>query len=52
MKGMKGKKGTSPLGKMDLDEGPDALPVAVQLGNALRARHGAVLNLFRRCAHV
>jgi hypothetical protein len=42
------KKASSPLGPdIDLDEGPDAPPVAVQLGNALRTRHAAVLGLFR-----
>jgi len=43
----KKKKGTSPLGKIDLDEGPGAAPIAVQLGNALRKNAGRVLDLFR-----
>jgi len=43
----KKKKGTSPLGNIDLDEGPGAQPIAVQLGNALRKNAGRVLDLFR-----
>ena len=35
------------LGNLDLDEGPDALPISVQLGNALRKNAGKVLDLFR-----
>jgi len=41
------KKGTSPVGNLDLDEGPDAPPIAVQLANALRKHAGKVLDLFR-----
>jgi len=35
------------LGNLDLDEGPDALPISIQLGNALRKNAGKVLDLFR-----
>ena len=41
------KKGGSPLGNVDLDEGPDALPISVQLANALKKGAGKVLDLFR-----
>jgi hypothetical protein len=41
------KKGGSPLGNFDLDEGPDALPISVQLANALKKGAGKVLDLFR-----
>ena len=43
----KRKKGTSPLGQVDLDEGPDAPPIAVQLAQALRTHATRVLDLFR-----
>ena len=41
------KKGTSPLGNLDLDEGPNAKPIAEQLGEALRKHATRVLDLFR-----
>jgi len=37
----------SVLGDVDLDEGPDALPVQEQIKNALRASSARVLDLFR-----
>jgi len=41
------KKKTSPLGDLDLDEGPDAPPISQQLAAALRKSAGKVLDLFR-----
>ena len=41
------KKGTSPLGQIDLDEGPDSAPISEQLAAALRKGAGKVLDLFR-----
>ena len=38
---------TSVLGKMDIDEGPDAPPIGVQLASALRSQSARVLDLFR-----
>ena len=40
-------KGTSVLGNIDLDEGPDALPISQQIGNALKKNAVRVLDLFR-----
>ena len=37
----------SPLGKMDLDEGPDAPPISQQLAAALKKNSARVLDLFR-----
>ena len=42
-----GRKSKGPLGGMDLDEGPNAKPIAQQLADALRARASKVLDLFR-----
>jgi len=41
------KKGTSVLGKIDIDEGPDAPPITEQIASALRSSAGRVLDLFR-----
>jgi Ca2+-binding EF-hand superfamily protein len=41
------KKGSSTLGKIDLDEGPDAPPIQLQIAAALRRNAGKVLDLFR-----
>jgi len=41
------KKGTSVLGMIDLDEGPDAAPITEQIAAALRANAGKVMDLFR-----
>jgi len=41
------KFGSSPLGNIDLDEGPDALPISQQIGNALRKNSTRVMDLFR-----
>jgi len=41
------KKGSSTLGKIDLDEGPDAPPIQQQIAAALRRNAGKVLDLFR-----
>ena len=44
----KGKKRASTtLGKIDLDEGPDAPPIQLQIAAALRQNAGKVLDLFR-----
>ena len=43
----KKKKGTSILGRIDIDEGPDAPPVTEQIANALRNNSARVLDLFR-----
>lgn len=40
-------KGSSPLGLIDLDEGPDAKPISEQLADALRKNATRVLDLFR-----
>ena len=39
------KKGTSPLGQIDLDEGPDSKPISEQLAAALRVHATRVLDL-------
>jgi hypothetical protein len=41
------KKGTSPLGNIDLEEGPNAKPVSEQIASAMRKNAGKVLDLFR-----
>ena len=41
------KKGSSTLGKIDLDEGPDAPPIQQQIAAALRQNAGKVMDLFR-----
>ena len=41
------KKGSNTLGKIDLDEGPDAPPIQLQIAAALRQNAGKVLDLFR-----
>lgn len=41
------KKGSSALGKIDLDEGPDAPPITQQIAAALRHNAGKVMDLFR-----
>lgn len=41
------KKGSSVLGTIDLDEGPDAPPITEQIAAALRANAGKVMDLFR-----
>ena len=41
------RKGSRALGKIDLDEGPDAPPIQQQIAAALRRNAGKVLDLFR-----
>jgi len=43
----KQKMGSSALGKIDLDEGPDAPPITEQIAAALRKNAGKVMDLFR-----
>jgi hypothetical protein len=45
--GGKQQKKSSILGKVDLDEGPDAPPISEQIFSALRASSARVLDLFR-----
>ena len=41
------KRGASPLGNFAIEDGEDAPPIAIQLGNALRTNKDQVLNLFK-----
>jgi len=41
------RKGTSVLGKIDIDESPDALPITEQIASALRENAARVIDLFR-----